>query len=179
VVKSRRFNCWFLVALAFVEYANAKGVGQRHRKAFRDKNFSSYIEMSFAQTTSAEGVPTRLQNTALSVSSLTPGVIVASTVLTLSKTLTISAPLGSYLAIGSVALPDSVPLGNWITFSVYSGATQLINLGMVSPVGAGLILPISFPVTVADVAGAVLDFQVASQAGSLLVTAINLQLIRI
>lgn len=135
--------------------------------------------MSFAQTTSAEGIPTRLQNTALAIESATPGTLITSTSLTLSKAVAFSAPIGNYLAIGSVALPDSVPLGQWITFSVYSGATQVLNVGMVSPVGAGLIVPVSFYLSVADSAPTSLDFWVASQSGSIVVTAVDLQLIRV
>ncbi len=135
--------------------------------------------MSFAQTTSAEGVPTRLQNDTLIISDDTAGTIITNTTPALSKSVPFSAPLGNYMAIGSVALPDNVTTGQWINLSIYAGASQLCNIGYAAPTGSGMIVPISFPITISALSGNALDFFVASQSGSIRVTQVSLVLMRV
>lgn len=135
--------------------------------------------MSFAQTTSAEGVPTRLQNNTLTIVSDSLGVLVTNTTPTLSKSVAFSAPLGNYMAIGSVAVPDSVPTGQWSNLSLYAGSNQLCNIGYAAAPGAGMIVSISFPITISALTGNSIDFFVASQSGSIQVSTVSLVLMRV
>lgn len=134
--------------------------------------------MSFAQTTSAAGIPTRLQNSGQRIIDMTPGAAITSTTFGLSKQITLDAAYGNYLVCGAVTVSDTVPTGQWLGLTIsQTDSGQVYSIAIATPPSAP-IFPVSFMMVVRDEPIAI-TFEVASQSGSVTVGKVDLQLILI
>lgn len=133
-----------------------------------------------AQTTSAEDISTRLQNNPPRLVSLTNGLVVTSTTPDLSKSMVFTVPIGKYVMVGTVRMPVTAPVGQWIALNVYHNGDLVHNNGMPTPpVTSDPRMCVTFPVTVTSLDLNQLNFYVCSQSATIQVTHVHLQLIRI
>ena len=135
--------------------------------------------MSFAQTSSAEGVPTVLQNGApgLHIVDASTPALVTSAVFVASKSFAISPPPGRYHFIGSAQLETTVAATQCGISMLYDGTVVFQQGGVSTPRNLS-ILPMSGALVVTD-AGQLLEFQVYSAAGGARVDVVDLILIRV
>ncbi len=133
-----------------------------------------------AQTTAAEDVPTRLQNNSPALISLTNGLVVTSTTPDLSKSMVFTVPLGNYMVYGTVRLPVTTAVGQWVGLIIYHDGDEVFHYGFPTPPpGSDPRLPIAFPVTISTLALNNLTFYVCSAAATVQVTHVHFRMIKI